>query len=215
MTRRNSDADGNVRVRPCAPSPTWPTRSSSKHKLDAGRGDAKLAKRLAALPDRDDPRVQLEIVIALGRLRWAGAADWLRDNLVKPDATLAHAAMQTLRRSENWPAVLKLLDQPEDTPIRKIVLHAIVDQHETDGRRRPDRHGWSEKTAERQREYAEALARVYKKPARGSTGAIAPGRGRRTPESWERTAGDRSGAQLLARQYRQHEPNGHAQSHAA
>src|SRR5262249_28457277 len=43
------------------------------HRLDAGPGDAKLAARLAAWAEGKDPRVLLEVVVALGRLRWRDA----------------------------------------------------------------------------------------------------------------------------------------------
>src|SRR5262249_47767136 len=84
----------------------------TRHKLDAGRGDAGLAVSLAALGNGQDRQVLLEVIIALGRLHWEGAPDWLRRHLGTPDAALAHAAMQTLRRSGTWPASLKLLDEP-------------------------------------------------------------------------------------------------------
>ena len=42
-----------------------------RHRLDAGPGDAELAARLAALGNGQDRRVELEVIIALGRLRWA------------------------------------------------------------------------------------------------------------------------------------------------
>src|SRR5439155_26779047 len=54
------------------------------HRLNARRGDARLAARLAALAAGREPRVVLEVVIALGRLRWAAAPDWLHKNLSKP-----------------------------------------------------------------------------------------------------------------------------------
>src|SRR5262249_2888581 len=80
-----------------------------KHRLDAGAGDPRVAENIIQLPCRvftagDGPQVLLEKVVALGRLRWPATPDWLRQNLGKPDAALAHAAMQAMRRSENWPA---------------------------------------------------------------------------------------------------------------
>src|SRR5262249_13685364 len=81
-----------------------------RHRLDAGASEASLAVRLAALGEGQDSLVRREVVIALGRLRWAGIPDWLRQGLSNPDAALAHAAMQALRRSQNWSAILKLLD---------------------------------------------------------------------------------------------------------
>jgi putative membrane-bound dehydrogenase-like protein len=135
-----------------------------KHKLDADPGDAKLAERLAALAKGQDARLMLEIVIALGRLRWDGAPDWLRQNLVDFDAALAHAAMQALRRSGNWPAVLKLVDEPGTTPIRAIALRALAERYEPvviDGL--ITRLG-VEKDSARRVAYADALTRVYKRP---------------------------------------------------
>src|SRR5262249_5973146 len=88
------------------------------HHLDARAGEASLARRLATLGR--DPRVQLEVVIALGRLRWADAPGWLRTNITNPDAALAHAAEWTMRRSGNWAAILKLLDEPDTSPWRRI-----------------------------------------------------------------------------------------------
>jgi putative membrane-bound dehydrogenase-like protein len=136
-----------------------------KHRLDAGAGDAGLARRVAALAAGADARVQLEAVIVLGRLRWAGAPAWLRKNLTRPDAALAHAAMGALRRADNWPAVLKLLDEPGAGPFRGTARRAVAGQYDpglVDGL-----IGRLEKEADpgRRREYAGLLARVYKKPA--------------------------------------------------
>jgi putative heme-binding domain-containing protein len=136
----------------------------TRHKLDAGPGDANLAVRLAGLAKDQDSRVLLEIVIALGRLRWADAPDWLRQNLKKPDAALAHAAMQTLRRSGNWPAVLKLLDEPDTVPMRAIALRAVAEQYEPKVVDGLIERLAVEKDAARRRAYADALTRVYKKP---------------------------------------------------
>src|SRR5262249_25612517 len=100
----------------------------TNHNLKAGRHGFDLPKKLAALAPDQDPRVLLEIVIALGRCRWAEAPAWLARNLNNADAALEHAAMQTLRLADNWPAVLKLLDEPEDKKIRAIALRAVADQ---------------------------------------------------------------------------------------
>src|SRR5439155_14564303 len=97
-----------------------------RHRLDAGRGDAALAERLAAFAAGRDPRVQLEAAIALGRLRWPDAPAWLRKNLKPPDPALAHAARWALRRAGNWPAVLKLLHEPGTEPLRARALCAVA-----------------------------------------------------------------------------------------
>jgi putative heme-binding domain-containing protein len=138
----------------------------AQHRLDAGRGDAVLAARLAALAGKDqDSRVMLEVVIALGRLRWPGIANWLRHSLsTEADAAVTHAAMQALRQSKNWPAFLPLLDAPDDDSLRFIALRAVGGQYDEElidgllGRLRRETH------IVRLREYADCLARVYKKP---------------------------------------------------
>src|SRR5262245_57644804 len=76
-----------------------------EHRIEAGRGDPKIARRLSARAHGQNPRMIFEVTIALGRLRWNESPAWLKANLGIPDPTLAHAALQTLRRSRNWPAV--------------------------------------------------------------------------------------------------------------
>src|SRR5262249_23347500 len=96
--------------------------------------------------------------------RWMGVPDWLRQNLRQPDAALAHAALQALRRSENWSAILQLLDEPDGAPMRAIARGAVVERFEprvVDGLIERLR---TEPAAARRREYADALTRVYKKP---------------------------------------------------
>lgn len=131
----------------------------AKHRLDAGRGDPHIAADLAKFAVGRDPRVVLETVLLLGRLRWQDAPAWLRRHVDKPDAALEHAAQWTLRRADDWPAVLKLLDESGHDAFRKIALRAMAEQYSpvlVDGllarlKERP--------------EYAELLARVYQKPA--------------------------------------------------
>ncbi len=125
-----SDSDPSVRAQAIRAVADLSDPVLVKHRLDAGPGDAQLAGRLAALAKGQESRVLLEIVVALGRLRWANAAEWLRQNLTQPDAPLAHAAMQTLRRSGNWPAILKLLDLPGSDPVRAIALRAVAERYE-------------------------------------------------------------------------------------
>jgi putative membrane-bound dehydrogenase-like protein len=139
-----------------------------KHRLDAGKGDEVVARRIAEFADNPAgraPMVQLEAVIALGRLRWPEAPAFLRKSLTKPDAALAHAAMWTLRRAGNWPAVLKLLDEPADAPIRAIALRALAEQYEAAAVDGLLQRLKQEADAARRAEYADLLTRVYKKPA--------------------------------------------------
>ena len=57
-------------------------------------------------------------------MRWRGLPNWLKAHLDKPDAALAHAAMQALRRCGNWSAILEWLDAPSYDPLRGIALRA-------------------------------------------------------------------------------------------
>jgi HEAT repeat protein len=159
----------------------------ARHRLDAGPGDPELAARLAELGKGQDSRVGLEIMVALGRLRWRGTADWLKDNLTKPDAALAHATMQALRQSGNWPALLNLLDAPDSDPLRGIALRAVAGQFDAglvDGLvERLSR----EKDSGRVREYADSLARVHKKPGPWVYWDYRPKPRPANPVSWERT----------------------------
>jgi putative heme-binding domain-containing protein len=136
-----------------------------KHRLDAGAGSADLAGRIAALASGADARVQLEAVIALGRLRWAGAPAWLRKSVTRSDAALAHAAVGALRSAGSWPAVLGLLDEPGAEPFRAIARRAVAGQYDPDLVDGLIERLKKEADPTRRREYADLLARVYKKPA--------------------------------------------------
>jgi putative heme-binding domain-containing protein len=156
------------------------------HRLDAGAGDAQFAKELASLATGRDLRVVREIVIALGRLRWKEFPEWLSRTLGKMDAALEHAAMQTMRRSQNWAAILKLLDGNQ--PIRAVALRSLSGIHNVeivDGL--VDRLK-KEKFADRRREYADALSRVYKKPGPWVYWGYRPPPRPANTIAWERTA---------------------------
>jgi putative membrane-bound dehydrogenase-like protein len=158
-----------------------------RHRLDAGRGDAATAARLASLADGRDPRVLLEVVLALGRLRWPEGPAWLRRNLKQPDPTLAHAAQQTLRRTDNWPAILKLLDEPTTETFRAIALRAVADQYDTevvDGL--VDRLR-TESEASHRRAYADLLTRVWRKPVMEGYWGFRPPPRPANSVAWERT----------------------------
>ena len=152
-----------------------------RHRLDAGPGDAELAARLAQLARDRDPRVVREVVIAVGRLGWSEAPNWLHSilNLKDPDAALAHAAVQTMRRSANWPAILALLDQPDSVPVRALALRAIADRalpSVVDGL---IQRLQVERDPARRRAYADALTRVVQEAWPGALlglpAAAAPG----------------------------------------
>lgn len=164
-----------------------------QHRLDAGRGDQELAVRLAELArERDDPRVLREVLTALARLRWREAPAWLRANLNYPDPLLQHAAIQLLRRCDNWPVVLELLDQPVSTDgrgvLRTIALRAVAEQTDpvvVDGLVSRLAH---ELDAGLRREYADLLSRVHRRPGAWTYWGFRPGPRTPNTEAWERTA---------------------------
>jgi putative heme-binding domain-containing protein len=163
-----TDADVRVRVQAVRAVADLTDPVLTKHRLDARPDNAPnagwAAERLAELAKDQDPRVLLEIAIALGRLRWGKSPDWLKKTITKPDAPLAHAAMQTMRRSRNWQSILHLLDEPDSQPMRAVALRAVAEQYETAVVDDLIARLRSEKDAGRRRAYADALTRVYKKP---------------------------------------------------
>jgi putative membrane-bound dehydrogenase-like protein len=182
-----SDPDSAVRAQAVRAVADLTDPILTEHKLDAGPGDVKRAEQLAALAKGQDSRVMLEIVVALGRLRWTGSADWLRAHVVHPDKALAHAAMQTMRRAANWPAVLGLLDQPDDNPLRMVALRALAERYEPEVIDGLIGRLGLEQSAERRRAYAEALTRVYKKPGPWKYWGYRPGPKPANTEPWQRT----------------------------
>src|SRR4051794_3763442 len=123
-----SDADPRVQAQAVRAVADLADPVLTRHRLASDQGDADLAARLAALADGRDPRVVLEITVAVGRLRWPGAPAWLQRTLGHPDPALAHAVVQTMRRSANWAAVLALLDVPGAGATRTLALRALADR---------------------------------------------------------------------------------------
>lgn len=157
------------------------------HRLDVGPGDPAIAERLVALADRSEPRITLEVILALGRLRWPRSVAWLEQYLQAPDATLAHAAQWTMRRASTWADVLKLLDLPAEKPIRAIALRVLswqADPVVVDGLIICLQ---TEKDSRRSVEYADALARVYKKPGPWTYWGFRPGPRPAATVAWQRT----------------------------
>jgi len=185
------------------PSPISRTRSSPGTSWTPGRGDAAIANsdwrrsRTGKMK-----RVQMAIIAALGRPALGGTlpSGWVK-SCWKPDATLQHAAMQTLRRSDNWPAVFEASRIHQTAaPIRSIALRAAS----RSGMNRPFVDGLiqrlgSDQDASHRREYADALgAPSFKKPGpwiywgyrawaqagqHGDVGADRSDRGRRSNRS--------------------------------
>jgi putative membrane-bound dehydrogenase-like protein len=159
----------------------------AKHRLDAGAGNVELAKRLAAIAKDQAPQVVREIIVAVGRLRWADAPAWLRETLRTNEPAISHAAMQALRQSGNWPAVLRLLDEPDSLPVRAVALRAIADRHDhvvADGLIERLRR---EQAASRRREYADLLTRIYQRPVAWTYWGYRPPPRPANTVAWERT----------------------------
>jgi putative membrane-bound dehydrogenase-like protein len=159
----------------------------AEHRLEAGPGDARLRARLAQLAGDGDPRVVRETVITAGRLGWPEAPVWLSRILKDPDPALAHAAMQTMRRSRNWPAILSLFDQPDSAPARALAVWALAECTEPlvvdglIGRLRIERE------PVRRRAYADLLSRVYKKPGPEPYWGYRPAPRPANTVAWERS----------------------------
>lgn len=161
------------------------------HRLDAGRGDPLLAVQLASA-DSFGSSVLLEKVIALGRLRWADAPGWFqRSGLASPllhEHALVHAMQQTMRRADNWPEVLKLLDNLPDTyTLRTIALRALADQPDVTVVDGLITRLAKEKDASLRREYADLLTRVCKKPGPWVYWNYRPAPRPANNVAWERT----------------------------
>jgi putative heme-binding domain-containing protein len=187
LTIAKSDPEPQVRAQAVRAIADLSDPVLARHRLDAGPGNIELAAHLAALGYGQERRVELEIIIGLGRLRWSGTAGWLKEGYDRPDAAVSHAAMQAIRRSSNWPAVLTLLDAPASLPLRRIALLAVSRQYDAglvDGLlARLSR----ERDAVRLREFAECLARVYKKPGPWVYWDYRPKPRPANPVAWERT----------------------------
>jgi putative membrane-bound dehydrogenase-like protein len=167
-----------------------------KHRIDVGIGDAELAARLAALARGRDPRVLRETIIVMGRLGWNETPTWLPTvgqafeldrKTGKPDQPLAHAAMQSLRRSRNWSAILKLIGEPESEPLRAIALRALAERFEpavVDGL--VERLRTAKNNAGRLA-YADMLSRVWKKPGPWVYWGYSPRKRPANTVAWDRT----------------------------
>jgi len=178
-----------------------------QHRLDAEQGDAGTAARLAALAEDRDGPVLLEVIIAAGRLRSSNSPEWLRQVFSRSgraneagemwEPFRAHATMQTLRRSGNWPAILKLLDLPRGDTIRPIALLAIADQAEADLvdgliarlAARPDSADLKQNADDtvRRGEYAATLTRVWKKRGPWTYWGYRPAPRPANTVAWEKT----------------------------
>ena len=70
MEIAKSDSDSRVRVQAIRAIADLTDPILAKHRLNAGRGSSEMGDRIAKLGEGASPRVQLEVIVALGRLRW-------------------------------------------------------------------------------------------------------------------------------------------------
>ena len=143
---RRTRGAGPVRSRPARPGPGRPRRGGPGRPgaRAASPGERAGRRRPGRAAGRPRRRPRPARRAGSRRSRSAGCAGpgapaWLRRTLEQPDPALAHAAMQALRRSANWPAVLALLDEPDAEPMRALALRAHRRPRRARGRRRPDR----------------------------------------------------------------------------
>ena len=162
-------------------------------RIAAGRGDASLAARLAELAaSRKNKPILLATMSTLARLKWPDAVTWLRTLDFEPDPALDHAMMQLMRRADNWPAVLALLDTQATAPahevhLRSIAVRALAEQQHAgvvDGVRARRR---DEAVAGRRREYADLLALAARRPTAWTYWGFRPAPRPANTEDWERT----------------------------
>lgn len=181
-----SDSDRSVRAQAIRAIADRADPVLVEHRLAVGRGDENIARLLAALAEGADARLLRELVIALGRVKWAGTPDWVAKNLTKTDAALAHAAMQAMRAAGNWPAVLALLDRPTDDPVRDIALRAIAGQHDVAVVDGLITRLQTEANANRRTAYADALTRIHRKPGPWVYWGYRPGPRPANTADWDR-----------------------------
>lgn len=135
-------------------------------RLDARPDEKTMTSHLLGeLGRKADPRIQREVIIATGRLRWQELPGWLADYAGEVDPVLLHAGQQALRRSANWPETLKLLDLPDRHPARTMALRAIADRYELTVVEGLISRLESDSNPAHRREYAEWLTRVWRRPA--------------------------------------------------
>ncbi len=183
----------------------------AEHRLDAGPGDVKIAKRLAGSLHWHGP-MTLDVIVALGRLKWAQTPFWMSQDLQKWTSPPAvHAAQQTLRRCGDWLAVLRLLDEPfEPAPpalklnggspqrdrskdadwavsLRYIALRALADQADKQVVEGLEVRIRLANDPAVRREYASLLSRVHRKPGPWVYWGFRPGPRPANSVAWERT----------------------------
>ncbi len=130
-------------------------------RIKAGRGDHKVAERIAELVRQNaDARVVLDSLIVLRRLRWCLAAEWIELHLTADDSAVNHAATQTLRHARDWIGAVKLLDG--SPRLRRLALHSMAEQRVEYLADRLIERLVAADDPQHRREYADALSRIVR-----------------------------------------------------
>lgn len=154
-------------------------------KINAGRGDHKIAERLAELGENADPRVALEVLIVLRRLRWCQIPDWIAEHLPGEEPALDHAAQQALRNASNWPGVMRLLD--ESPRLRKLALQAMAEQRVSYLATQLIKRLKASESAAHRRDYIDSLARIVRQEKPWTYWGFRPAPRPAASVDWEQT----------------------------
>lgn len=157
-----------------------------QNKIKAGPGDPTIAERVARLAAGNEPRVVLEVLIVLGRLSWQAAPDWIGKTELPSDPAIDHAIAHVLRQSQNWEAVLKLLDA--SPRLRTAALHAIAEQRDSYLAAELIDRLKNDPNPKHRADYAEWLARIVRKLEPWTYWGFRPAPRMAATVDWEQTA---------------------------
>lgn len=157
----------------------------TEHSLEEGRGDPDTGEAVAKLGEGADPRVLLEVLIVLRRLKWEKSPQWIAKHLTAADPALDHAAQQALRNADNWPEVVRLLD--ESPRLRRLALQAMAEQRVPYLATQLIERLEKQTDPKKRSELADALSRIVRKRPEWEYWGFRPAP--RTPASidWEQT----------------------------
>jgi putative heme-binding domain-containing protein len=154
-------------------------------RVNTGRGDQHIAERIAKIAEHADPRVVLEALIVMRRLRWSTAPEWIASRFSGQDPALDHAAQRALRNASNWPAVARLLDV--SPRLQQLALRAIAEQRVAYLADQLIERLKQDENPEHRREYADTLARIVRKTEPWTYWGFRPAPRPAATVDWERT----------------------------
>ena len=155
-----------------------------KHRLDAGRGDEKIAERIASLA-RMRFGLDFDAFILLRRLRWQSSPKFVDERLRSDNSFRVHAAQQALRHAGNWPGVVELLSGSERG--RGVALHAMAEQRVPFIADQLIKRLEQSDNPRHRMEYASALSRIVRKEPPWTYWGYRPAPRPVATVDWERT----------------------------